>query len=127
MNRARAFTIAETILATFILSIVMMTLFNIFPTSSMAVKKAEVRLRADNLAQSALEEYRSRGFDSLVLDTIDDLGTSEAGGVRYSTTITTSAGTNALLKRLVAEVSWEFQGKTEQVRHETWIADIEAK
>jgi uncharacterized protein (TIGR02598 family) len=61
----RGFSLVETIFAASILSIVLMVLFNLYPSSLLAVKRAEHRLEATTLAQSVLEKKRTRPFGEL--------------------------------------------------------------
>lgn len=61
----RGFSLIETIFAASILSIVLMVLFNLYPSSLLAVRRAEHRLEATTLAQSILEAKRALPFSQL--------------------------------------------------------------
>jgi len=67
----RGFSLIETIFAASILSIVIMVLFNLYPSSLLAVRRAEHRLEATTLAQSILESKRAMPFSQLTSLTVD--------------------------------------------------------
>lgn len=67
----RGFSLIETIFAASILSIVLMVLFNLYPSSLLAVRRAEHRLEATTLAQSILESKRAMPFSQLTGLTVD--------------------------------------------------------
>lgn len=61
----RGLSLIETILAASILSLVIMILFNLYPATMVAVRRAEHRLQASGWAQSLLEDARGMPFSSL--------------------------------------------------------------
>ena len=64
----RAFSLVETIASLSLLTVVMMLIFNLFPTSSVAVHKAQQQLQATSLAQSHLEQMRAQPFAALKIE-----------------------------------------------------------
>jgi len=62
----KALSLIETILAASVLSMVMMILFNLYPSSMLAVRKAEHRLQATAMAQSLLEFVRAQSFNNVM-------------------------------------------------------------
>jgi len=48
-----------------ILGLLVMVIFNLFPSSVLAVRQAERRLKATEIAQSLLEQKRAQSFDEL--------------------------------------------------------------
>ncbi len=62
----KALSLIETILAASVLSMVMMILFNLYPSSMLAVRKAEHRLQATAMAQSLLEFVRAQSFNNVL-------------------------------------------------------------
>ena len=59
-------TLAETVLAIFLSSLLIMALFQLIPGSAWALKRAECRLQAGTLATANLEAQVSRGFQAQV-------------------------------------------------------------
>lgn len=126
--RRRAFTLAEVILSTLILSLVMMTVFNLFPSSALAVKKAEQRMTADALAQAGLEECRAAPFSALVLGTYD-VGNVTCGGTTFQRAreIFQPGGSpdTKYLKGVRLRVTWTEQNRPMEMQAETWIVNVE--
>jgi Tfp pilus assembly protein PilV len=73
----------ETIVALFIFSLVLMTLFNIFPNSIVATHRSQEAGTADSLADSILEQYRARPFSQLTPEEVT-LDPVERAGVTYT-------------------------------------------
>lgn len=65
MRQRRGFTLIETIFATFIISVVIVAIFDLFPSSMVAIKRSEMQIEANDIAQSVLEDMRAVPFDSL--------------------------------------------------------------
>ncbi|HEY4002564.1 MAG TPA: prepilin-type N-terminal cleavage/methylation domain-containing protein [Candidatus Xenobia bacterium] len=60
----RGFSLVEVIFAASLLSLVMLMMFNLYPTSLLTIRQAEHRLQANSLAQAVLESYRAGPFAS---------------------------------------------------------------
>ncbi|MEW6277820.1 MAG: hypothetical protein AB1758_04285 [Candidatus Eremiobacterota bacterium] len=125
------FTVAETILSAFVLSVVLMALFNIFPSSAMAARTGELQIRADSIAQGHLERLRARPFGSLA---IGPVALSPASEKHSGVTFTSEAEVLRLdslnppadpdrLKAARVTVRWTFRGRGYRAVHETWIAN----
>ncbi|MHB2019229.1 MAG: type IV pilus modification PilV family protein [Candidatus Xenobia bacterium] len=63
--RRQGFSLIEVIFAASLLSLVMLMMFNLYPSSLLTIRQAEHRLEATALAQSILEQYRAGPFSTL--------------------------------------------------------------
>ncbi|MBI3926022.1 MAG: type II secretion system protein [Armatimonadetes bacterium] len=148
MRTERGFTLIETIFATFIFSMVIIALFNIYPTAAVAVKRSEGQIQANAIAQSCLEEMRAMSFDSLTtrtwtppaqapftaqtLDGITYTPTCEVlhpNDLPYNLAAATDPSSNPAnepryMKILRVSVSWEFQSKVRTTVCETWVHNV---
>ncbi|MGE0489677.1 MAG: hypothetical protein AB7S38_10735 [Vulcanimicrobiota bacterium] len=123
----RAFTLAETIFATFVLALVMMTLFNIFPSSALAVKRGEMQLLADSVAEAHLEQQRAMAFDSLAIAAESYLPDQDLKGLHFKPSLTISAVPGSDVDRLKSvnvNVYWSFRERNYKVSHEAWIVKV---
>ena len=125
---SRGFSLLETILAGFVISLVTMAIFNIFPTSSMAAKRGEMQMLADSIATRELEQLRATDFDALILGP----GPVVAPETHYGTTFNAQlrilnepSSSTDVLKRLQAVVSWNHSNRNYSVTHESWVLSVE--
>lgn len=95
----RGVTLVELILALVVFSLLSLAVLTLLPSSMLAVKKADVHLRADALAESLLEHYRVQPFGTLAGET---LPYEEPFSRRLDVTPRGSR-----LKELKVTVSWE--------------------
>lgn len=124
----RGFTLAETILSAFVISLVLMALFNIFPSSAMAVKRAEMQLIADSMAERHLEQYRAAPFDSLVVGPAPAVPVEPVRGTDFATTIevvNVPPSDPDVLKGVRVTVAWTHSGKSHTTTHEAWLVSVE--
>lgn len=121
MRRA-GLSIGEGILSAFIIMMVVLTLFNLIPSSALAMRKAEMQIRADAIAQRLIEEQRAKPYKSLTLGTV--YGPEETHrGVVYKTRVRVLAptGNKDVLKGLRVRVAWNYQGRDYECTHESWL------
>lgn len=128
------FSLLETILATFILSLITMAVFNIFPSSVMAVKRGEMELEADSIAQQILEERRAIPFEDLTLGDSTMLDVVVAGTIFKSRVKVSNVPAPAtepnpptnvdFLKSVRVTVEWVHSGKSHQMVREAWIVSV---
>lgn len=71
MGRRGGFSLLEAILAITTLAVVLILVFNLFPTSLWAMRKAEHRMQADTMARTLLNEYRAMPFSRLTELTLE--------------------------------------------------------
>lgn len=117
----------ETVVSCFVLCLVMVALFNLFPSSMYALKRGECQILAEQEAQSWIEIYRAENFDLINLGGPTDLPTRAVNGVVYRPrlTVSTPPSTRAdLVKSLRVEVSWTFQSQTRSITRELWVSKL---
>lgn len=125
---SRGFSLLETILAAFIISLVTMAVFNIFPTSAMAVKRGEMQLVADSIAQREMEQLRVVPFDSLNLGPGPAVAPETIQGTTFTTSISLVAQPPSdpdVLKVVRVEVSWSHSSKNYTATQEAWLVSVE--
>lgn len=126
--KARGFSLIETILATFVLSLITMAVFNIFPSSVMAVKRGEMELEADSLAQQQLEECRARPFDTLTVGPLPAVAPVTVTGTTFAIRgrVRPVAGSSVdHLKAIEVTVEWTHSAKSHTIIREAWIVSVE--
>lgn len=124
----RGFSLIETILAAFIFSLITMAVFNIFPSSVMAVKRGEMELEADSIAQRILEEHRAKPFDELVLTGPAPLAAETLAGTKFEPFLEIDSVPGSLeesLKAVRVEVRWSHSAKNYSLLREAWIVSVE--
>lgn len=124
----RGFTLIETILATFILSLITMAVFNIFPSSVMAVKRGEMELQADSIAQQYLEECRAQPWEELVVGPAVALPQVTSAGTVFRPRLRVLAVPGSDVNHLRAvrvTVDWTHSAKSHSMVRESWIASLE--
>lgn len=128
MTRSRGLTLGETIIASCLLGLVMLAVFNLFPASLFAMRQAEQQIRADQLAQEILETTRQKPFEQLIVGRPDPQpAPEEAAGVRFTPTleIYQVAGADPdRIVRLRVSVQWKFRGRDLRVSQETYRTHV---
>lgn len=125
----RGLSIIETVISVFILSMLTILLFNLYPGSVLAARQAEQKQRADRLAQSHLSEVMNRPFSSLPVGYQEHLLPDQTlSGITYVATLNVDALPNgedpAVARALRVKVEWQERSKNREVTHEIWIAKI---
>jgi hypothetical protein len=126
---SKGFSLLETILAGFIISLITMAVFNIFPTSAMAAKRGEMQLIADSIALRELEQLRAVPFDTLILGPGPVVTPETQAGTVFSTQIQILDAPPSdpnVLKRVQAVVTWSHSNKNYSVTHEAWLIRVES-
>ena len=117
-------SLAETILASCILGLVVLAIFNLLPGSLLAMRQAEHQIRAQQLAQELLEKTRERPFEELLVGRPTPQPLPEdAAGVTFTPALEIyqiPATDPDLIKRIRVTVDWRFRGMTRQVSQETY-------
>ncbi len=123
----RGFTLIETIFTCLLLGFLVLTIFNLYPSSFIAIKRGEGVLQADAISQGVLEDMRSRPFETIRDDLNPAFANVVYGGTAYQTNVTVFNVTGANPNYLVAcnvRVSWNLQNHTKQVVHEAHFANV---
>ena len=125
----RGLTLVETILATFVISVVLMAILQMLPASALASKKAECKIQANALAASALDTQMARGFTAVAHQQGHDLELPDvdSGGVVYHLTVTVQDAPQprpTLLKVVRCTVEWNFAGQDFSTTQEAWLSVV---
>jgi hypothetical protein len=123
-RRSRGVSIAETLVAIFLLALLITVVFNLFPTTILANRQGSERLRALNVAQSVLANKRTVAFSDLVVGSSEQLEQREVGGHSYQPTVrilAPSQGDPGNLKVLQVSVAWESKSQKHRLTEEIWI------
>lgn len=121
MRRCPAFTLVETILAASILLLAGLLVVDLLPSSWLAVRGAEQRLVAGNLAQSLLEEQRAIPVRDLVPRT----RLLRVGAMDYTATLEVApAAGSPRLRALTARASWSTRRGRQEVVRTTTVCEI---
>jgi Tfp pilus assembly protein PilE len=126
----RGFTLAETIMAGFVISLVTMALFNIFPTAVMSGKRAEMQLTADSIAEKHLEEMRASDFKTLVIGSDPVIAPVKSSGTEYSGQVEIlkePSSSETALKIVRVTVNWSHGNQNYSTVHEAWITDVNGR
>jgi type II secretory pathway pseudopilin PulG len=126
MNK-RGVALTELVVSIFILGLVMIALFNLYPTSVLAIKKAEEQLLADNVARSVLERQLAGAFSNLQVDTVRTLPVVEAENVTFTPEVSVFAIPGrepSLVKRVRVRVFWTTRNEEREVIHETVTSSL---
>lgn len=124
----RGLTLIETIIASCLLGLVILGVFTLLPSSLVAVRSAEHRIRADALAQEWLETLRERPFEKLTLGALSPQPAAQDWvGVTFRTQVEVyqlPAADVDLLKRIRVTVNWKFRGLERQLTQETYRVNV---
>jgi len=115
----RGISLAELILCFFLLGLVVVLIFNLYPTSVASVRYSGQRLQANALAESLLQQQLARPFSQLVPGPPQALPGVDGQGTRFQPTLEIfpadrPATKPGLLMGLRVRVSWVDR----QVPHE---------
>lgn len=117
-------SVAETLIGIFLLALLILVVFNMFPTTVLANRQGSERLQAVTVAQSALAEARSRPFDQLFVGTVETLPIRKTRGTQYSSELRVLApdeGDPDRLKVLEVTVTWQARNIERTIQERLWI------
>ena len=125
----RGLTLMETILATFVVSLVILAILQMLPASALAAKKAECKIQACSIAVSALDTQLARGFTAVTNQQGRELELPdvESGGVVYHITVRvddTPQPRPTLVKVVRCTVEWNFAGQDFTTTQEAWLSKV---
>lgn len=119
---SRGHSLAEVVVAIFLLGLVVGAVLNLFPTSFLSIEHSEARLQANNLAQAGLEEASREPWPAVVGLTATT-ETIRLAGRDYRRTLS-AAQTSPSLCRLTARVEGDEKGVTRQVEEVLDVAEL---
>lgn len=120
----RGFSIAETLISVFLLALLLIVFFNLFPTTVLANRQGSQQMQAMDLAQSVLAEARTRPFDDLAIGLNETGSVQRIDGTDYQSNlevIKPDSGDPDQLKVLVATVTWTANNKSKTLQERIWI------
>lgn len=120
----RGVAIAETLVAIFLLALLILVVFNLFPTTVMANRQGSERLQALSVAQTALSEARNRPFESLVVGSASSYPDTKADGLVFHTLVKVlppERGDGTRLKILEVAVSWTSRQGHRSLVERLWV------
>ncbi len=120
-------SLIESILASFLLVLVLFGLLNLYPVLSLSAHQGKQMLQADNLASSTLAELRSGPFTALVPGTVRTLSPVVLDGLRYDREVTLFLPDKSSSKRMVGAiltVRWSYRGVRRQVVRELVLHQV---
>lgn len=124
----RGLTLVETIVASCLLGLVVLGIFTLLPSSLVAIRSAEHRIRADASCQEWLEILRQRPYENLSVGPLSPQPPDqEYAGVTFQTRAEIYKLPSAPvdeIKRLRVCVRWSFRGQGRQVSQETYRVNV---
>lgn len=124
----RGLSLMEVVLATSVLGLVAMMIFQIYPTSFVAVQAGRHRMEAEGWADSLLEQERGAAFGSLVVGSERYPERLVVGdGTVYTACLRVKSVDGLQTERLVAieaEVSWKDGTGEHRIVMETYVAKL---
>jgi hypothetical protein len=118
--------LAELIISAWILGLLIVFMFTIYPAASLAVRGVEHRLEASDAAQSILEKKRLAPFATIDVPPAQRTFTGRDGTlykIDYRTFIPSGADA-ARLRAIRARITWEEKGRERALEHELWVYHI---
>lgn len=113
MQRSRGVTLAESVLAIFLLALTVVLVFNLYTRSMATLRVSAQKLQADAIAQSILEDQMARKFVELEVNGPTVLPLLDGKGTRFEPTVeifnmTEPPGVDTtLIKRIKVTVRWK--------------------
>lgn len=125
----RGFTLMEVIVSTTVLAVASLLVFNLFPTSFLAIHTAGARIEAQDLASSILEQRRSLAFSQFQAGTVETLKpVVTASHTRLCPSLATRAVSGVDPSRLVeldATVAWSDPSGHHKVEMSCYVLHIQ--
>jgi prepilin-type N-terminal cleavage/methylation domain-containing protein len=122
----RGLTLIEVIVSLLILSLVLILVLNLFPSSMAAARQGEQIVCADTIASSILDECAGKPYSQLVVG-VTYLEERKFDNVVYRPRIEVLEFVGYdpdNLKGLRATVEWDVRGQTRESVHELWVANV---
>lgn len=128
VGRHKGFSLAETVLSLFLLSLVVILLVNLYPTSMLTVRQGENRFQANQIAASELARLQSGSFDDLVVGSVTPLDPVVHNSMEFERRVEVfevPPNPEDHLKGVRVTVSWKERNELRQVSQELYVVDIE--
>jgi hypothetical protein len=118
--------LAEAVFAVSLVGLAILLVFNLFPTASFAMRRAQREAVARNLAISGLEEARSEAFEDLV-EGRDEIAAVDCDGIhfqRFREVFVPSPDDAEHLKGISVTVAWREREIDHNVVLEAYVDDL---
>lgn len=119
-------SLVETILAFFLMTMVILAVINLFPSSLMANRRSELSLQANSLADQVLEKARAGGFSKLVRGKAAPV-TVKIDSVSYTQVFEVGEVPDQdfdSLRSLKVRITWMAAGHPEELVREVWVCNV---
>lgn len=121
--RPRGFSLVEVVLSFCLLTVVLMLVFNLFPTSAVAIERARMETQANSMAQARLESARLKPFKELTVGSnVSEVVKEGADQFEIVQSVNKVAGESQ--DRLVSvkvTVDWEYRKRRHQSIQEAYV------
>ncbi len=113
MFKTRAVTLAESVLAIFLLALTVVLVFNLYTRSMATLRISAQKLQADAIAQSILDDYMAVKFADMTVGPQPPLARVPGKGCEFEPSVeildmTSPAGVDpTLIKRIRVTVRWK--------------------
>lgn len=125
--RPRGASLLEAVAALFLLSLVLIFLLNLLPSARLTDLRAENRLQAGTLAQSALARAQAGSFDALVVGQKTDLGDVTCGTTVFDQQeqVAAVSGSGAdRLRDVTVTVRWREKTGPQKLVREVYVTNV---
>ncbi len=119
-------SLVETIFAFFLMTIVILAVINLFPSSLLANRRSELSLQANALADQVLEKARAGGFSKMVRGQAAPV-TVQIDSVPYTQVFEVSDVPGQdfnSLRSLKVRITWTAAGHPEELVREVWVCNV---
>ncbi|MBS2039744.1 type II secretion system protein [bacterium] len=119
-------SLVETIFAFFIMTLVILAVINLFPSSLMANRRSELSLQANALADRVLEEARAGGFSQLTAGVRPPV-TVQVDSVAYTQVFQVGQVPGQdfnSLRSLKVRITWSVAGHPQELVREVWVCNV---
>lgn len=122
-------TLAESILAIFLLSLIVVLIFNLYPTAMVSLRGSGQNLQANDVVDSVLDEYQERRFNTLVAGPPVTLPARPGRGCEFVPTVEVFEVNRPdvdrdRIKGIRVTVTWVDHGVTRKLVRETLRTNV---
>ena len=123
-RRPRGSQLLEALFAFFVIGIVVLALFNLFPSATVAIRKGNDLQQASNLAATLLSQQRAIPVANLASS---DPAPQTVDGIVFTPHIkigTVQGHDPNQLKKIQVTINWEMKGRPQTLTRELWVCAV---